>query len=222
MKQRKRGRVVTITTILIIGVMCVVFYQPFMDYLTSQAANPRGFVGGVMTRIWSNSFRDLSAWTFSLVDIQAPHTVLDVGFGGGANIKHIKAHNAHCVVYGVDISEEAVKTATAFNQAHVDTGQVILTVDDVAYLPFADGLFDLVIATQTHIYWEELEKGLSECYRVLRQGGTLLISSEVDKVDYHLPEYREAGDFGVLLSGIGFAEVGVKMRGNYVGFVCEK
>jgi len=115
---RKKGRIVLII-MLVIGVICGVLYQPFVDYLSSQAANPTGLVGSVMTRIWSNYFQNLSRWTFSLVPVDEYATILDVGFGGGANIKHIKERNRECVVYGVDISEEAVKTASRFNQKHV-------------------------------------------------------------------------------------------------------
>ncbi|MCR8642545.1 hypothetical protein NV379_07695 [Paenibacillus sp. N1-5-1-14] len=50
--------------ILIIGVCCGMYYQPFMNYLSSQAAKPTGFVGNVITKIWSNYFRDLSKWRF--------------------------------------------------------------------------------------------------------------------------------------------------------------
>ncbi|TCZ77866.1 class I SAM-dependent methyltransferase [Paenibacillus albiflavus] len=193
-----------------------------MNYLSSQGANPTGFVGSVVTKIWSNYFRDLSEWTLASVDLDEQHTILDVGFGGGANIKYIKEHNNESIVYGIDVSEEAVKTATDLNRKYVDSGEVILTINDVAYMQFEDELFDLVVATQTHIYWEELEKGLSECYRVLKHNGTLLITSEIDKIEYHLPEYKNPNDFVSLLGATGFTDVNVKTSNNYVAFICKK
>jgi len=208
--------------ILIIGVCCVVLYQPFLNYLSSQAANPSGFVGSVVTKIWSNYFRDLSEWTLASVDLDEQHTILDVGFGGGTNIKYIKEHNNDSMVYGIDISDEAVKTATDLNRKYVDLGEVKLTIDDVAYMQFEDELFDLIVATQTHIYWGELEKGLSECLRTLKHNGTLLITSEIDKIDYHLPEYKNPNDFISLLNATGFTDVNVKTSNNYVAFICKK
>lgn len=218
----KRKMIGLIIGMLIILLSFVVLYQPFINYLISQASNPTGFVGNIITKIWSDYFRDLSDWTFKQVDLDEYNTILDVGFGGGANIKYIKEHRNECIVYGVDISEEAVKTASELNQKHVDSGEVILTQGDVAYLQFEDNLFDLIVATQTHIYWSELEKGFLECYRVLKQNGTLLITSEIDKIDYHLPKYKNPDDFVSFLYRIGYSEVNVKVSNNFVAFVCIK
>ncbi|MCR8642546.1 class I SAM-dependent methyltransferase [Paenibacillus sp. N1-5-1-14] len=134
----------------------------------------------------------------------------------------MKEHNNDSIVYGIDISDEAVSTATDLNRKYVDSGEVVLRTDDVAYMQFEDGLFDLIVATQTHIYWGQLEKGLSECFRVLKHNGTLLITSEIDKVEYHLPEYKNPNDFVSLLGATGFTDVNVKTNNNYIAFICKK
>lgn len=199
-----------------------ILYQPIIDYLITQSAQPKGFIGSVMTNIWSSYFRDLSKWSFTHVDLDKHNTILDVGFGGGANIKYMKEHNDASMVYGVDISEEAIKTATEVNRKFVDSGDVILNLGDVAELHYEDKFFDLVVATQTHIYWDNLEKGLSECHRVLKDNGVLLITSELDKIEYHLTEYKNSDDFVSLLYDIGYKEVTVKVSNNYVAFICTK
>lgn len=89
-------------------------------------------------------------------------------------------------------------------------------------MDFEDEFFNLVIAGQTHIYWDELEKGLSECYRVLKERGTLFIACEIDKIEYHLPEYKNSEDFTNLLYEIGFSEINVKTHNNYIAFICNK
>lgn len=197
-------------------------YQRFINYLITQSGNPEGLIGSVMTKIWSVYFQDLSKWSFAHVDLDEHNAILDVGLGGGANIKYIKEHNATGMVYGVDISAEAVKTATEVNQKYIDSGKVILTHGDVADLQFEDDFFDIVVASQTHIYWDELENGLAECHRVLKQNGTLLITSEIDKLEYHLPEYKNPDDFVELLYEIGFNGVNVKTGNNYISFVSIK
>ncbi len=203
--------------------LSVVLYKPLISYLTSQAGKPQGFVGSVMTKIWSNYFEDLSEWSFTHVSLDDKEKVLDVGFGGGSNIKHIKENNDQIIIYGIDISDEALKTATRENQESIESGKVILALEDVADMPFIDDSFDLIIASQTHMYWDELNIGLSECYRVLNgNNGTLLITSEIDKIDYHLPEYKDPDDFVKLLKDIGFSKVVTKINNNYIGFICEK
>jgi ubiquinone/menaquinone biosynthesis C-methylase UbiE len=218
-RNKKKGLLLGIA---IVGVVCAVLYQPLINDLSSQAANPTGFIGSVITRIWSNYFRDLAMWTFSLADLDEQDTILDVGFGGGANIKYIKEHNDDCIVYGIDISDEAVKTAADLNKKYVDSGEVVLSVNDVAYMPFKDEFFGLVVATQTHMYWDELEKGLKECHRVLKHNGTLLLASEIDTLEYFLPEYKDPNVFISLLNTIGYSDVDVKAKYSYVAYICKK
>lgn len=221
MKGKKRMRT-WLVMISVIIVICVTLYQPLINYLSKQAANPTGIIGSIMTRIWSVSFRDMNEWSYSLMNLNDEDVILDIGFGSGSGIQHMKEMNRKNTIYGVDISEEAVKTASTLNKEYIDSGEVILTVGDVAYLDFEDEFFNLVIAGQTHIYWDELEKGLSECYRVLKERGTLFIACEIDKIEYHLPEYKNSEDFTNLLYEIGFSEINVKTHNNYIAFICNK
>lgn len=197
-------------------------YQPFINYLIEQSSNPTGVIGSVMTKIWSNYFQDLSKWSFTHIDLGEHNKILDVGFGGGANIKYVKEHNATSIVYGIDISEEAVKTATAVNQQYVDSDEVILSIGDVADLQFENDFFDFIVATQTHIYWDNLENGLLECHRVLKESGILLITCEIVKIEYHLSEYKNSDDFVSLLYSLGYSKVSVEVSNNYIAFICTK
>lgn len=204
------------------AVSCVALYQPVINYLSEQAANPKGFIGSIMTKIWSNYFVDLNRWGYSHINLDEMDVILDIGFGGGGGIKYVNEHNKQNIIYGIDISEEAVKIATSENQKYINDGKVILSVGDVACLEFESEFFNLVVAVQTHIYWDELEKGLSECYRVLIDDGTFLVICEMDKIEYHLAEYQNQNDFKSLLYKIGFREVDVKINHNYIAFICKK
>lgn len=214
--------IITLIVVAVVAVGGIVLYQPAINYLIGQAANPSGVIGSLMTRIWSASFQNQNQWGLSLIDIADDDIVLSVGFGGGSDIKYLKDQGRKNTIYGIDISEEAVKTATELNQQYVDVGEVILSVGDVAYMEFDDGFFDIVFAGQTHIYWDELENGLSECLRVLSDNGTFLVICEIDKIEYHLPEYKNPEDFVKLLHMVGFADVDVSIQGNYIAFTCTK
>jgi len=218
-KKKLKTWLIGITAVVAI---CIALYQPLVNYLLPQASNPNGFLGRITTKIWTTYFQDLSRWSFTHINLDEHDTILDVGFGGGSSIRYVKEQDTKCIIYGVDISEESVKTATEVNQEYVDAGEVILTLGDVVDLQFEDVFFDLVVASQTHIYWDELENGLLECYRVLKHNGILLITSEIDKLEYHLPEYKNPDDFVELLYKIGFIEVDVKTSNNYIAFICKK
>lgn len=217
-----KSKLKIVICLIVIVIISLVSYKPLVNYLSKQAANPEGFIGEVMTWIWAGYFKDMSEWGLTLIEIETHENILDIGFGGGSNINNMAIKNESCMIYGVDISEEAVKTATKTNQQHIDNGRVILSVGDVADLQFEDNFFDLLVAGQTHIYWEELEKGLNECYRVLTQNGTFLITCEIDKIEYHLPKYQDSDEFAKLLYEIGFSDVSVKSRGNYIAFIATK
>ncbi|HKM34040.1 MAG TPA: class I SAM-dependent methyltransferase [Lachnospiraceae bacterium] len=218
----KRKLKIWMIGIIVVLAACIALYQPLVNYLLPQASNPNGLLGRITTKIWSTYFQDLSKWSFTHVNLYEYGTILDVGFGGGSSIKYMKDQGTECIIYGVDISEESVKTATKENQTYVDSGEVILTLGDVGDLQFENEIFELVVASQTHIYWDELNTGLSECYRVLKPEGTLLITCEIDKIEYHLPEYQNPNDFEALLYETGFEKVDVVISNNYIAFICVK
>lgn len=209
---------------IIVGILLirVILYRPLIKYLEGETSNPHGFIGKILTVIWSDYFKNLGSWGLSQIDISKFNTILDVGFGGGYNIKYIKEHNDEAIIYGIDISEKAKNTTEKLNQKYVDFGKVILSVNDVAALNFEDNKFDLVVASQTHIFWDELERGLSECLRVLKTDGILLLICEIEKIAYYLPEYNRHSEFSDLLYKIGFTDVTLKASGNYVAFISVK
>lgn len=219
MNRKKRVKLIIIGGVLILSCS---LYKPFIDYLSKQAANPDGVVGKMITNIWSGYFTDLNRWGLSQVDLKDKKNILDIGFGGGSGIKYIMDRNLDCVVYGVDISKESLKTATKLNKSYIDSRKVRLYIADVKSLPFEGEYFDFVNVCQSHIYWDELENGVLECYRTLKDNGILLITCEIDKINYHLPEYKEHEDFVKLLYKTGFKDVKVKRNGNYIAFTVKR
>ncbi len=217
---KRKTMLLLCTTLLLIT--STLFYQPLIGYLTRQAATPEGLVGKIMTRIWSDYFTDLHEWGFHQITLDDYDTILDIGFGGGSGIRYITDQNDRHIVYGIDISKEALATASQLNQAAINESRVFLKTGDVAALPFAPTSFDLIIAVQTHIYWDELVIGLGECYRTLNQDGVLLITCEKDKIEYHLPEYQQSEDFTRLLYETGFRDVQVRTQDPYIAYLCTK
>lgn len=218
----KRKKKVLIGIVGLVIVLVIVFYQPTMKYLIGQAANPEGFVGYTMTKIWNNTFDGMTDWGLEAIEIQKDDYILDVGSGGGETIYKMAAQTPNGKVIGIDISAEAVKSSLERNEKWVDQKRVEMIQADVASLPFEDENFDKITAIQTHIYWEEIEKSFSEIYRVLKPDGTLLIICEKDKIDYHMDQYKENDEIIDLLQSIGFKTAEVREYSNWIEFVVEK
>lgn len=214
----------------IIGVIIVsvfvsgfIFYKPIEEYLVGQSANPTGFIGSVMTKIWNSSFDNMSKWGISKIDINEKDYILDVGCGGGKTLDTLSGKAEMGKVFGIDISEESVKTSIKENKKNIDEGKVEVLLADVAELPFDNDYFNKVTAIQTHIYWDRIEKGFEEIFRVLKKDGELIIICEKDKIEYHLKEeYRENYATKELLYNVGFDEVRIEENGNWVAFICKK
>ncbi len=96
--------------------------------------------------------------------------VLEVGCGTGTNIQ--KYRQAGCEVFGIDLSPAML--AEAQRKLGPEVG---LHRADATCLPYADGVFDLVIAMLTlHEMPKASRPGvLSEMQRVLRTDGQLLL-----------------------------------------------
>lgn len=113
--------------------------------------------------------------------------VLDVGTGTG---KVARCVLPYCrKVVGVDLSMEMLAIA----HAHLDLqsgAKLALQQASIDHLPFSDGCFDVVVARMVfHHLNGNLRAGVNECFRVLREGGRIVIGEGVP------PNYRLKEDF---------------------------
>ena len=114
----------------------------------------------------------------------------------GEGLYALLASRARCVI-GIDIAEATLRAARTRL-----SGQPVLGAD-VRQLPFADGVFDVVVSNSTLDHFEteaELAASLGELRRVLRPGGELLLT--LDNPLNPLVALRNALPFA-LLHGLG-------------------
>lgn len=201
----KRYQIISIIFVLAFTILA----KPTWNYFLQQAKHPTGIVGYTMTKIWNNTFVAMTAWGLDSVSIHESSKVLDVGCGGGETVHSLSKNISTGKVYGIDISEEAIKSSSERNTIEIENGLVDLQVADVLELPFDDAMFDLVTAIQTHMYWDDVPRGFQEIYRVMNDESLLVILTEKDKIDYHMDEYKDNKSLMDLLKHIGFNDVEV-------------
>jgi ubiquinone/menaquinone biosynthesis C-methylase UbiE len=97
-----------------------------------------------------------------------PIRVLDAGCGTGSLMEHWR-RSPGVEVTGIDLSQEAL----AYSRLR---GQTRLIQGDLTALPFATGTFDVVTALEVVEHVERDDAALAELCRVLKPGGTLLLS----------------------------------------------
>ncbi len=99
---------------------------------------------------------------------------LDIGCGPG-HLATALAMKSDMVVQAMDISPDMIKICGERIDETGLCGRVIPVHGDVSAIPFDSGSFDLVVSRGSWFFWEDLPKGLSEAYRVLRPGGIAFI-----------------------------------------------
>lgn len=95
--------------------------------------------------------------------------VLDIGCGSGRIIADLRKFGA--TVIAADISEAMVlSTKKKFPDIEV-------VISDVSNMPFENDSFDFVIATFLIVHLKFLEPAFDEIYRVLKPGGSLILTN---------------------------------------------
>lgn len=97
--------------------------------------------------------------------------VLDVGTGTGLQLKAIHEMAPHLALYGLDISEAAIKAASkALAGLKVD-----LRSGSISATTYDDNFFDIVTCNASMSYWENPVDCFNEIYRILKPGGEVIL-----------------------------------------------
>ena len=162
----------------VIKTVLVLVVIAHMVRMTNQVRKPSGRMGRAVVTRMNFSHAALTDWGLEHVRIEPSFTILDVGCGGGRTIREMAARATAGRVLGVDYSEASVEASREANRDAVADGRVEVQQGSVSRLPFADAMFDLVTAVETHYYWPDLPNDAREILRVLKPGGTLLVIAE--------------------------------------------
>lgn len=100
--------------------------------------------------------------------------VLEIGCGNGAFALHLSRKGASVV--GIDFSAVAIRRASA--RRRVGEESVRFAVGSASALPFAPGSFDLCFSCECLEHVPDPGAVASEMHRVLRPGGTLVLTTE--------------------------------------------
>lgn len=103
-----------------------------------------------------------------------PLKVLDVATGTG-DLAIMAAQHQIPNIVGVDISEEMLIVGRKKVKAKGLDARVTLQTGDAEDLPFSDSQFDAAMVAFGVRNFEDLDEGLSQIHRVLKQGGRLVV-----------------------------------------------
>ncbi|MBR3113754.1 MAG: class I SAM-dependent methyltransferase [Methanobrevibacter sp.] len=145
--------------------------------LLINARNPQGKLGNELIDKMNVNHEGLAKWSLSHLDISKDNVILDIGCGGGVNVKRFLKMTEN-KVYGIDYSELAVKRSIKLNKSAVDEGKCEIIKGSVSDLPFNDNSFDIVTGFETVYFWPDFSNDLKEVLRVLKDNGIIFIANE--------------------------------------------
>lgn len=149
--------------------------------------NPQGFIGKLMLIGMNHGHGPMAKWAFTQFEVPLSGKIVDVGCGGGYNLKRLLKASKDAMVCGVDISEVCVKKSESVNKAELNKRlRVYLASADK--LPFKDNEIDLVTAFETVYFWKDLDKCFKEINRVLKVGGKFAIINDPGDPNKHWDE----------------------------------
>lgn len=158
-------------------------------------ACPKGWGGKIVVAMMNHGpHAALAAWGLKHITVKREASVLDVGCGGGANVRRLLALAENGHVTGVDVSEVSVAKSRSYNEGAIHRGQCDIIRGDVSALPFENGQFDVATAFETIYFWPGLDQCFAEIYRVLRPGGIFLVANESTGEDEMIKTFAKVID----------------------------
>jgi cyclopropane fatty-acyl-phospholipid synthase-like methyltransferase len=113
------------------------------------------------------------------LELSAGKRLLDVACGVGGPALQIAVRTG-CSVVGLDVHEQAVKTATSLAAEQGLAGRAEFRVVDAAKgLPFVDGSFDAITCIDAINHLVDRPQILAEWSRVLKAGGRILFTDPI-------------------------------------------
>lgn len=181
-------------------------------------SHPRGKLGRLMLRGMNIGHTPMAKWTLDQFDWPVKADILDIGCGGGMNIKRMLALCPEGRVLGIDISQTSVATSRAVNKD--ENHRCRIYQGNVEKLPFKAACLDIVTAFETVYFWPDPAENFKEVARVLRPNGKFIVSFDSGAPDAHWEEKipnmtaYTADQLSDYMLGAGFEDIEIYQKKN--------
>jgi len=98
--------------------------------------------------------------------------ILDVGTGTSYLIDKLQSTFPNAKIYAIDLAFGMVKISSAKKRI----SRTNFMQADAEFLPYKNGMFDILISNSAYQWMENYSRGINELYRVIKPGGRFLFS----------------------------------------------
>ncbi|WP_430786938.1 class I SAM-dependent methyltransferase [Virgibacillus flavescens] len=148
----------------------------FTELIDVQYKDPRGLLGIYIGEKMTRQHRPETSWTIKLLNLQVDEDILELGCGAGYAMKLLQKQSTVNQVVGLDRSKAVLQSATIRNRKEINKGNAQLIQGNVNQLPFQNEHFTKIFSIHSVYFWDDLPKTISEIHRVLKPGGTTVIT----------------------------------------------
>lgn len=141
---------------------------------TDNFGNPKGLIGRMMLATMDKEHLPMAEWALEQLEIPQEGYILDIGCGGGYNIRRMLEMSEEGKFIGLDISEESVRKAKKVNSAELDK-RVKIIQGSAEKLPCKPESISLVTAFETVFFWKDVDLAFENVYCCLKDGGSFAV-----------------------------------------------
>lgn len=173
--------------------------------------------------VGTKNLSNREAWLArTLKKIPANSTILDAGAGElqyKRFCKHLKYTSQDFAQYNGEGDGRGLQTDT-WDNSKLDI------VSDIASIPVGDKKFDAIMCVEVFEHIPHPTEAIKEFSRIIKPGGTLVITTPVASLTHFAPYYFYNGYsryyFEKVLAEHGFEDIVVKFNGNYFETVAQE
>lgn len=183
-------------------------------FISKQLSCPTGIFAPIIARLMNRHNAKMNAFAMERLRLTAADRVLEIGFGGGLNLRYLIA-SANFVV-GVDRSPAMVQRARAHFRDAISNGRADFREASIEALPFEAASFDKVCTVNTIYFWRSLNAGFAEIHRVMPSGGRVVVGflpkEHMDRMGMPTDIFTTRGPEEVIagLELAGFSEIHIE------------
>ena len=148
-----------------------------MNETESNFFNKRRTIYCTNCSLTNKIFIDRLKTAISLANISQKSKILDVGCNDAELFKIIRQTNMSCKCWGIDIWDKILQ---------LKIPNCKFQIEDIRNLPFEDRSFDIVFTLDVLEHVQNVQKGISEIFRVLKPGGVLILSGPTESWFYKI------------------------------------
>ncbi|REC79032.1 16S rRNA (cytosine(1402)-N(4))-methyltransferase [Chryseobacterium elymi] len=156
-----------------------------LKILAQNLANPQGEKGIEIGEMMNATNISMTLESIKTLLIEDDEHILEIGHGNAGHLKNILSRAQNLKYTGVDISETMYNEARKLNKDFESQADFVLY--EGKKLPFEDKSFDKIFTVNTVYFWEDPVEFLNEIHRVLKKGGTFVLTFGQKKFMERLP-----------------------------------